>query len=150
MNYHLTLFYLTYSHMLVSIFFVLITFLTLNSFWFVCLHFLFVKFSNNFFTVEITDNICPKYSIFWSQRLPRANGVQPFEKIFLFFGILTWSQTLNLESFLLCSTSYSVYVSSWTSKGFSFIVLPYALLYLSTVSASLSRYSFFDKTIIGL
>ena len=43
--------------------FLLITFSILNSFWFVFPQFFFIKCRNRFFSVKITNNICPRNSI---------------------------------------------------------------------------------------
>ena len=49
--------------------FLFTTFLNLNFFWFAFLQFFFVKHSNNFFTVKIANNICPRHCncLAWSR-----------------------------------------------------------------------------------
>ena len=50
----------------------------------------------------------------------------PFEKIFLYSDISSWSLTLNLGSILSFSISKPIYVLDLTSIGF-FIVLWYTI-----------------------
>ena len=49
--------------------------------------------------------------------------VHPLAKMFLYFDILTWSQTLNLGSLLLTSLIEPIYVLSLASTGYILIVL---------------------------
>ena len=89
--------------------------------------------------------ICSWHSIYISLITKTSSDqfrVWPFAKIFLYFDLLTLSPTLNLGSLSLCSTPYSIYVLGWTSSGFIFIIL-HVLLQLSTISSSLSMYTFF-------
>ena len=71
-------------------------------------------------------------------------GLYPLAKMFLYFGILTWLPTLNLESFLITSLIESFYALSLTLTGFILLVLWHVLLYSSTISYNLLIYTFFD------
>ena len=51
-----------------------IAFSTLNLFWFVFRIFFFVKSSNNFFSVKITNDICPWHSVFNFFNLEKVFG----------------------------------------------------------------------------
>ena len=57
------------------------------------LQFFFVKLSNNFFTVNVTNTLCPQHQIFNILQLTKTSsdqfGVQPFTKMFLYFDVLT-------------------------------------------------------------
>ena len=134
--------------------FLLITFSILNSLWFDFLQFFFVKRSNNFFTLKISNNICPRNSIL--KLANHRNFFRPIwnltfcKKIFLCFNILTWSPSLNLGYFSLFSLSKSMYVLDLTSGGFISIVLWYLLFYLLTISANLLIYTFFNVEVICL
>ena len=91
--------------------------------WICFLQFLLIKRSSNSIFIKDLYIICPRHSIFnlfnhencsrpiWSVNFSK-NGV-----------ILTFSSTLNLGSFLLFSTSKSIYVLEFTSKSFIFVVL---------------------------
>ena len=88
------------------------------------LQFFFVKRSNNFFTVKITNNICSRHSIlnFFNHK----NFFWPiwylFEKMSLYFDILTWFATSKLGFSLLFALLKSKYVLDFTSAGSILIV----------------------------
>ena len=70
--------------------------------------------------------------------------------MFLYFDILAISTILNLGSLSLISLLESIYVFDFTSTGFILIALWYFLLYLLTISANLSIYTFYDIEVIYL
>ena len=66
--------------------------------------FFFVKLSDNFFTVKMTNNICPRHSIF--NFFNYKNFFRPIWNVslckkFFYFDILTWSSILNLGTLSL-------------------------------------------------
>ena len=82
--------------------FLFITFLTLNSVWFV-LQFVFIKRPNNLFHVKIRNNICSRHSLFIF--LNCRNFFKPIWKVkfcknIFVFWYLSWSSTSNLGSCL--------------------------------------------------
>ena len=132
----LPFFHLTYS--LAP--FLLITFSTLNSFWFFfVVAKSFVKHSDKFFIIKITNNICPRNCIF-NFLFTKTSSLLQFLyfyiyilKYFYIWMFLHDHQILNLGSSLLKSK----YVLDFTSIGFTLIVLWYVLLYLFTVLSNL-------------
>ena len=70
------------------------------------------------------------------------------QHFFWYFDILTWSPTLSLRSFF--SVLKSIHMLDCTSIDSILMVLYYAWLYLLTISANLSRYTFFDIEFIYL
>ena len=96
-------FHLTYSLFL----FFLIYFSVLNPFWFVFLQFLFIKGSNNFFTIKIIINIYQwnfTFNFFNDRNFFWSIWSAAFSKyFFLRFDILTLSPTFNLEFLSLTS-----------------------------------------------
>lgn len=127
--------------------FFFITFSTINSAYVSCVwvEFRFIKCSNNFFIVNITNGICPRYSVFdflITKTFSNQLGVQPLAKMFLCFDSLTQPATLASGSLSLRSTSKSIYVLIWISISFLLIVLWCMLLFLSTISSNLWTYTF--------
>ena len=88
------------------------------------------------------NDICPWYCIF------NSTNHKNLAKAFLYFDILTWSQTWNLESWSLTYLPKSIYLISLTSISFILIVLWYVLLYLLTISSNLLIYKFFDAEVM--
>ena len=98
---------------------------------------LFWKCSKNFFSIKITNKICPRHCIFNFFNL--KNFFIPiwsvtFCQSILYFYILTISLILNLGSLLLISLLEPMYLLDFTLAGFILIVLWYVLLYLLTIS----------------
>ena len=110
--------------------FLLITFSIIN-FSLICFQFFFVKYSNNFFTVKIINNMCPQHNIFNFFNLKTSSdqfGVQTISKIFLYFDILTISPISNLGFLLLISLLDSIYVLGFTPTGVILTVLWYIFI----------------------
>ena len=76
------------------------------------------------------------------KRLPTNLEHSVFANILLYFDILVWSPTLNIEPSLLFFLFKSIYMFGFTSTGFVLIVLWYVLLYLLIISSNLSIYLF--------
>ena len=92
------------------------------------LQFFFTKYSNNFFTTEIINNICLwdyilKFLI--TESSSDQFGMYPLANMFLYFKLLTWWPTLNLGSLLLTSFLKSIYVLSLTSTGLLLLFLKF-------------------------
>ena len=69
-----------------------------SEFFFACLlKLFFMRYSNNFFTIGIANNVC---SLITKTSLDQF-AVQLFVKKCLYFGIPIWSPTLNLRSLSL-------------------------------------------------
>ena len=109
-NFYLS-FHLTYSLFL----FLFLNFFSYTKFLLICFFQLFlIKWSNNFFTIEIINNICPwnitfnftDYRNFFREQF----RVYVLGKTCLYFDILSWSPTWNLGSLLLNSLLQSIYV----------------------------------------
>ena len=78
------------------------------------LQFLFIKCSNNFFTIKITNNICWRNNVF--ECYNHKNFFGPIwsiscSKYVWYFDILTWSPTLNLGSSLLFFNKINIFAS---------------------------------------
>lgn len=107
------------------------------------LHLFFIECFKNLFTVEITNNIGPWYSVL--QFLEHKDFLRPTWSLSLCKNILVFwysRMVINLRSLSLCSTPYSIYVPHWTTAAFIVIDLWYVLLYLSTISSSLLMHTF--------
>ena len=128
---------------------------------------MFVKRSNSFFTVNVTNNICPLHSIF--SFFNHKNFFKPtwsvlFCNFFLYFHL----ECTLLQLFLIFSYSYmitnfifrifhiilfikvSIFAWLWTNKVHFNCALWYPLLYLFPISANLSINIFFDTEVIYL
>ena len=90
----------------------------------------FMECFDNFFTVGITNNVCPRHSTFYflDKKTLDKFGTYPFAKIFLYFDFLTLSPTLNWGSLSLCSTPYSIYMPGLISLVLFFIFFFYFLV----------------------
>ena len=106
------------------------------------------KGSSNFFTIKITNGICP-WSIFFSifviiKISSDRFGAYTLTKMFFYFDTLIWSSALNLGFLYLLFLPELIYVLFLTSAGFILIVIWYVLLHVITISSNLSIYTYFD------
>ena len=106
------------------------------------LQFIFIKSSNNLFSIKIINNICPRRSIF--NFFNHKNFFRPIWSITFCKNIfmLWYSPILNWGSLSLISLLEPIYVFFFTSTSFILILLWYLLLYLLTASSNLSIYTF--------
>ena len=109
------------------------------------LQFFFIKCSNDFFTITIINNISP-----WDCILNFFNHKNSFRPIWSIalsknFFVFRYSQMITNFKFRIFIIKFFTkvkYVLSLTLIGFILIVLYFLLLYLCTISSSLSIYTF--------
>ena len=105
--------------------FLLITFSTLNSCCF--LQFFFIKRSNNFFTNEMVNSICPQNCIF---------KFFNYKNVFRTIWSIFFSKNVFVFSYSYVITNFRFGISVITINTLNF-VLWYALLYSSIISSNL-------------
>ena len=117
------------------------------------LQLLFIKFSKSFFTVEITINICPCYSIL--HNFNHKNFFGPIWSIALCKNIsVIWYPYMisNFEYriYIIILKVKLIYVRELTSAVFILNVLWHVLMFLSAISSGLLMFTFFGTAIICL
>ena len=114
----------------------------------------FIKCSNNFFILEIINNICLWHCIF--NFFNYKNFFRPiwsisFSQNVLYFDILAWSPTWNLWSLSLTSLLKSIYIYIYIYIIYNInrlhfncsMIWWYGFLYSFTISSNLSIHAFF-------
>ena len=80
--------------------------------------FIFIKRSNKFFIIEITDNICSRQFYLTTKTSSDQYRLQRIASTILHFDILSWTPTLNSGSLPLFSKSNSIYILDLKLIGF--------------------------------
>ena len=123
------------------------------------LQFFFVKRSNNFFTITITNNICPRHIVFnfFNHKifLEQICNRTFCQKVFIFWypnNITNFKFRIFIVQFFtrvnICAWFYfkrlrfNCVMIDFTSRGSILIVSWHVLLYLVTISSNLSTYTF--------
>ena len=108
----------------------------------------FVKSSKNFFSIKITNKICPRHSIFNfcnRKNFFRAIWNVIFSKNIFMFWYSKIKTNFTFRSFLIIFF-IKVKIYAWLYT----ILLWYISLYLFTTSSNLSMYQFFDIEVMYL
>ena len=87
----------------------MITFSTLNFFWFAFLQFFFLTRSNDFFTTKITNNICPRRSFF--NFFNHENFLRPIWSVIFCKNIVIFSY-----SYMLTNRTFRVFIFVFYTK----------------------------------
>ena len=129
----------------------LLGYLFYSKFFFICfLQFIFIKHSNNIFTIEIIDNLCSWNNIY--NFFDYKNSFRPiwsisFSKSVFLFWYSYMITNLKFRIIIIFLLPKLIYILSLTfiSKRLHFNSLWYVLLYLLTISSRyhLSIYTFF-------
>ena len=117
------------------------------------LQFFFIKYSNNFFTIEIVKNICPWNCLF---------NFTINKNFFIPVWCVSFSKNIFVfrNSYVISNLKFRIFIINFFLKiniciifnitGFILIVLWYVLLYSPTVSSNLSIYTLFDTGVMYL